>query len=63
MTNTFNENRFKIEDEKSYKDSLAAWACIRLDRLQQGYRFIPLRDAKNAPTDGLLMVKIEKVLV
>lgn len=35
------------------------WACIRLDRLRQGYRLIRLRDNKKA-TDGALLVLIEK---
>ncbi|ESZ95253.1 BcPLC2, phospholipase C [Sclerotinia borealis F-4128] len=54
--------RFKVEDANYSKDELAAWACIRLDRLQQGYRLIPLKDAKGYSTDGLLLVKIEKFL-
>ncbi|TGO20258.1 hypothetical protein BPAE_0318g00040 [Botrytis paeoniae] len=54
--------RFKIEDANYSKDELAAWACIRLDRLQQGYRLIPLKDIKGNSTEGLLLVKIEKVL-
>ncbi len=55
-------SRFKIEDAKYAKDSLAAWACIRLDRLQQGYRFVHLMDMKGQLTAGLLLVKIEKTL-
>ncbi|KAL2074009.1 hypothetical protein VTL71DRAFT_7787 [Oculimacula yallundae] len=54
--------RFKIEDAKYAKDDLAAWACIRLDRLQQGYRFVYLLDAKGQATPGLLLLKIEKRL-
>ena len=54
--------RFKVEDAKYAKDDLAAWACIRLDRLQQGYRFIRLLDAKGLASPGLLLVKIEKTL-
>ncbi|KAI9649173.1 hypothetical protein NHQ30_001740 [Ciborinia camelliae] len=54
--------RFKVEDSNYSKDELAAWACIRLDRLQQGYRLIPLKDVKGNSTNGLLLVKIEKVL-
>lgn len=41
----------------------AAWACIRLDRLQQGYRLIKLKDHDGYPGDGMLLVKIEKKLV
>ncbi|ROW13652.1 hypothetical protein VPNG_04588 [Cytospora leucostoma] len=52
--------RFKVEDEGLVKDKLAAWACIRLDRLQRGYRFIDLRDAHGRPSAGKLLVKIEK---
>lgn len=52
--------RLKIEDEGLVKDKLAAWACIRLDRLQQGYRFIDLKDAYGKPSAGKLLVKIEK---
>ncbi|KUI73453.1 1-phosphatidylinositol 4,5-bisphosphate phosphodiesterase 1 [Cytospora mali] len=52
--------RFKIEDEGLVKDKLAAWACIRLDRLQRGYRFIDLKDAQGRPSAGKLLVKIEK---
>ncbi|POS75219.1 phosphatidylinositol-specific phospholipase C [Diaporthe helianthi] len=52
--------RFKIEDEGLVKDRLAAWACIRLDRLQSGYRFIDLKDAHGRPSAGKLLVNIEK---
>ena len=56
--------RIKIEDAEKYaKDRVAAWACIKLDRLQQGYRFVKLTDAKGIATPGLLLVKIEKTLV
>jgi phosphatidylinositol phospholipase C, delta len=55
-------HRFKVEDAKYAMDSACAWACIRLDRLQQGYRFVHLMDMKGQPTDGLLFVKIEKSL-
>ncbi|KAF5021204.1 hypothetical protein F66182_6756 [Fusarium sp. NRRL 66182] len=57
--------RFKIEDDSSKLGSspLLAWACIRLDRLRPGYRFIRLMDAKpRAIPGGKLLVKIEKTL-
>ncbi|KAL1870277.1 hypothetical protein VTK73DRAFT_2726 [Phialemonium thermophilum] len=55
--------RFKVEDDSSYfRGSSAAWACVRLDRLRQGYRFIELLDAKGKPTPGTLFVKITKTL-
>ena len=58
-------NRFKIKDESTYllsreRDQVAAWACIRLDRLRQGYRLVDLTDCKGNPSEGKLFVKIEK---
>jgi phosphatidylinositol phospholipase C, delta len=54
-------NRFKVEDEGLVSSPLIAWACIRLDRLQSGYRFIPLMDKQGIPLeDGKLLVKIIK---
>jgi hypothetical protein len=40
---------------------LLAWACIRLDRLRSGYRFVGLIDPKGNPIPGgKLLVKVEK---
>ncbi|KAL8905719.1 MAG: hypothetical protein Q9207_002475 [Kuettlingeria erythrocarpa] len=55
--------RFKILDDEIGKDDLAAWACIRLDRLKSGFRFIRLLDAIGKPSRGSLLVKIEKSLI
>ena len=55
--------RFKVEDSKYTKDALAAWACIRLDRLRAGFRFVRLLDAKGLATAGLLLVKVEKTIL
>ncbi|MCJ1360051.1 MAG: hypothetical protein MMC33_010054 [Icmadophila ericetorum] len=52
--------RFKIQNDDIGKDTLAAWACIRLDRLQVGYRFIHLLDANGLETKGILFVNIQK---
>jgi hypothetical protein len=52
--------RFKIRDDEIGKDDLAAWACIRLDRLQNGYRFVHLIDTKGMETNGIILVKIHK---
>lgn len=53
--------RIKVKDDKTLaKDELVAWACIRLDRLKTGYRFIHLLDAEGAPCEGVLLVKIDK---
>ncbi|KAG9127417.1 hypothetical protein FRC07_014097 [Ceratobasidium sp. 392] len=38
--------RFLVKDDEFGTDDLAAWACVRLDRLQEGYRLgihIPVR--------------------
>jgi hypothetical protein len=55
-------SRIKISDDEFGRDDLAAWACVRLDRLQQGYRFIHLLDAKGMESSGVLLVRIVKSL-
>lgn len=40
-------------------DTLAGWACIRLDRLQRGYRFVHLFDAKGTQTQGVILVRVD----
>ncbi|KAL8805869.1 MAG: hypothetical protein Q9200_005249 [Gallowayella weberi] len=55
--------RFKIQDDEIGKDDLAAWACIRLDRLKEGYRFVRLLNASGNMSRGTLLVKISKSLV
>lgn len=53
--------RIKVEDDRTLaRDDLVAWACIRLDRLKTGYRFIHLLDVEGAPSEGVLFVKIDK---
>ncbi|SLM40745.1 Phospholipase C, phosphatidylinositol-specific, Y domain [Lasallia pustulata] len=54
--------RFKITNDEFGRDPLAAWACIRLDRVQEGYRFVHLLDARGQKSPGLLLVKIRKTL-
>ncbi|KAI1111712.1 PLC-like phosphodiesterase [Nemania sp. NC0429] len=54
--------RFLIKDDEIGRDDLAAWACVRLDRLRSGYRFVHLWNAKGAATSGVLLVKVEKTL-
>ncbi|RJE23057.1 phospholipase C [Aspergillus sclerotialis] len=54
--------RFKIKHEKLGPDQLAAWACIRLDRFQEGYRLIHLYDTAGSKTEGFLFVKVSKVV-
>lgn len=55
--------RFKVRDEEIGTDDLAAWACVRLDRLLPGYRFIHVFDANGQHSRGVLLVKIEKSMV
>ncbi|EFX01967.1 phospholipase c [Grosmannia clavigera kw1407] len=43
-------------------DALAGWASFRLDQLRTGYRFISLMDGRGNPTDGKLLVLVEKVV-
>lgn len=55
--------RFAVRHDDLGRDPLAAWACVRLDRLGNGYRLVRLRDAAAAATDGLLLVKVDKTTV
>ena len=51
---------FKIvHNDRFGRDDFAAWACIRLDRLAPGLRFVHLWDANGVPTDGVLLAKID----
>ncbi|KAL2141364.1 hypothetical protein VTI28DRAFT_2494 [Corynascus sepedonium] len=50
--------RFLVRDDEVGRDSLAAWACVRVDRLREGYRFVHLVDAEGVETEGTLLVKV-----
>ncbi|KAJ5967509.1 hypothetical protein N7501_003757 [Penicillium viridicatum] len=52
--------RIKIKDDEIGRDPLAAWACIRLDRLQEGYRLIHLHQCAGEKSGGVLLVNIVK---
>ncbi|KAI1073803.1 PLC-like phosphodiesterase [Whalleya microplaca] len=54
---------FLVKDDEIGRDDLAAWACIRLDRLRTGYRFVHLLDQHGSISGGVLLVKVEKKLV
>lgn len=43
--------------DKLVNDPLAAWACIRLDRLQRNYRFIHLFNEKGVQTKGVILAR------
>ena len=52
--------RFKVmQDERFGRDEMVAWACIRLDRLGSGYRFVHLFDSKGMWTKGAILVRID----
>lgn len=55
--------RFTVRDDEIGRDDLAAWACMRLDRLGSGYRFVHLTDCEGRITDGAIFIKVEKKLV
>ncbi|KIW31913.1 uncharacterized protein PV07_03500 [Cladophialophora immunda] len=52
--------RLKVKNRQIGKDGLIAFACMRLDRLRQGYRFIRLFDDRGVRSEGRILVKIEK---
>ncbi|KAI1099441.1 PLC-like phosphodiesterase [Jackrogersella minutella] len=54
--------RFLVKDDEIGRDDLAAWACVRLDRLRTGYRFVHLLDQEGTESEGVLLVKIDKKL-
>ena len=55
--------RIKVMNDEMGKDALAAWACVRLDRLRTGWRFVRLVDARGEKSEGVLLVGIEKSVV
>ncbi|KAK6338023.1 hypothetical protein TWF696_001494 [Orbilia brochopaga] len=54
--------RFKVYDDELGKDSKAAWACVRLDRLKMGHGFLKLFDMKGNKSDGVLLIKVDKAV-
>ncbi|KAL2255678.1 hypothetical protein VTK26DRAFT_2902 [Humicola hyalothermophila] len=55
--------RFLVYDDEFGRDSLAAWACVRVDRLREGIRWVHLLDAEGVETEGAILVKVGKRLV
>jgi len=56
--------RFKISDRVEMRDDpLAGWACLRLDRVREGFRMIRFFDAQSRRSDGVLFVRIAKTVV
>jgi phosphatidylinositol phospholipase C delta len=54
--------RFTIRDDEIGRDDLAAWACVRLDRLRTGYRFVHMLGKDGQVTGGVVLVRVEKTL-
>ncbi|KAA8645889.1 hypothetical protein EYZ11_002060 [Aspergillus tanneri] len=52
--------RFKVKDDQFGRDPMAAWVCIKVDRLQAGYRLIHLYDCTGSASNGVLLVHIMK---
>ncbi|KAF4339019.1 phospholipase C [Fusarium beomiforme] len=50
---------FRVMNDVPGPDVMAAWACVRLDRLRLGYRFLRLLDKDGMPSKGVLLVKSE----
>jgi phosphatidylinositol phospholipase C delta len=47
--------------DKIGPDEFSSWACIRLDRLARGIRFVHLMDVKGSPTTGALLADVDYV--
>ncbi|KAH7028159.1 phosphatidylinositol-specific phospholipase C [Microdochium trichocladiopsis] len=54
--------RFLVKDEEIGRDDLAAWACVRLDRLKSGYRWVHLFSKDGRVSGGAVLVFVEKTL-
>ena len=54
--------RFRIKDDSYGRDQLAAWACVRIDRLREGTHFIHLLNAEGMETEGALFLSVSKKL-
>lgn len=57
LADFFVKHRFKLMHDKFVNDPLAGWTCIRLDRLQPGYRFIHLFNEKGVQTKGVILAQ------
>lgn len=50
---------FAVMNDIVGPDVMTAWACVRLDRLRLGYRFVRLMDKDGMPSKGILLIKTE----
>ncbi|KAJ1328221.1 phosphatidylinositol phospholipase C delta [Microdochium nivale] len=54
--------RFLVKDDELGRNDLAAWACVRLDRLKSGYRWVHLFNCEGQISGGAVLVFVEKTL-
>lgn len=54
--------RFQVMHEGFKWDELAGWACIRLDLLGNGCRFVHMLNGKGMPAEGMILVNVESIL-
>lgn len=53
--------RFKVMDDVELRrDEVAGWACVRLDRLREGYRVMSVFDSRGQAGDGRVLVRIQR---
>ncbi|GAB7336396.1 hypothetical protein MBLNU13_g09116t2 [Cladosporium sp. NU13] len=50
---------FVVMNDVVGPDIMTAWACVRLDRLRLGYRFVRLHDKDGMPCKGIILIKTE----
>ncbi|KAK3900500.1 PLC-like phosphodiesterase [Staphylotrichum tortipilum] len=51
--------RFQVKNDEFGPNSLALWACVRVDRLRRGTRFMHLIDREGVETEGALLVQVD----
>ncbi len=51
--------RFQVKNSEVGPDSVSGWACVRVDRLRKGVRFVHLIDEKGQETEAALLVKAD----
>lgn len=50
---------FVVMNDMVGPDVMTSWACVRLDRLRLGYRFVRLFDKDGMPSKGILLIRTE----
>lgn len=50
---------FVVMNDVVGPDVRTSWACVRLDRLRLGYRFMRLFDKDGMPSKGILLIRTE----